>query len=86
MQIEVSSGKFLEHATLAQQAAAAQEAEARSLLTHEQVMSHLAELDKFGQEGAAPIDDAEVCTTAFPLVKGIECCWSHQARPTLPVS
>lgn len=60
MQIEIPSGKYLEHATAAQQTAAAEHA--APPLQHDQVMTQLAELDKLGQEGAAPVDDAEVCS------------------------
>ena len=63
MQIEVSSGKYLQHASSAQQAAAAQGGSAGPQLTHEQVTSQLMELDKLGQEGAAPVDDAEVAAS-----------------------
>ena len=60
MQIEVPSVKYLEHATAAQQTAAAEHVDGGPQLEHDQVMTQLAELDKLGQQGAAPIDDAEV--------------------------
>jgi len=62
VQIEVSSGKYLAHVSSRQQEAAAQDQHA---LSHEQLMNQLAELDKFGQEGAAPVDDAEVCCQMY---------------------
>ncbi|KAL3139883.1 hypothetical protein ABBQ38_004177 [Trebouxia sp. C0009 RCD-2024] len=58
--IEVPSGKYLEHATSAQQTAAAEQGDVAAPLEHEQVMAQLGELDKLGQEGAAPVDEAEV--------------------------
>lgn len=58
MQIEIPSGKYLEHA---QQTAAAEHIDGAPPLQHDQVMTQLAELDKLGQDGAAPMDDAEVC-------------------------
>ena len=53
----------MEHAIAAQQTAAAELVDARPPLEHDQVVHQLAELDKLGQEGAAPVDDAEVCFT-----------------------
>lgn len=67
MQIEVPSGRYLQHATAAQQTAAAERGDAGPVLEHDQVMTQLAELDKLGQEGAAPVDDAEVCSSASAL-------------------
>lgn len=61
MQTEVPSGRYLQHATAAQQTAAGEGGDTGPVLEHDQVMSTLAELDKLGQEGAAPVDDAEVC-------------------------
>ena len=52
----------MQHATAAQQTAAVERVDAGPLLEHQQVMTQLAELDKLGQEGAAPVDDAEVCS------------------------
>lgn len=51
----------MEHATAAQRTAAAEHVDGGPPLEHDQVMTQLAELDKLGQEGAAPVDDAEVC-------------------------
>ena len=59
-QIEVSSSKYIAHSLAQQKAAATKETGARAVPSHEQVMGQLGELDKLGQEGAVPVDDAEV--------------------------
>ena len=61
MQIEVSSGKYFAHIVSQQQNEAPQESPTAVVPSHEQLMGQLAELDKLGQEGANPVDDAEVC-------------------------
>ena len=61
MQVEVSSGKFIAHIVSQQQNAAPRKCPAAVVPSHEQLMGQLAELDKLGQEGASPVDDAEVC-------------------------
>lgn len=58
--VEVSSSKYIAHALAQHKAAATKEAGARAVPSHEQVMGELGELDKLGQEGAVPVDDAEV--------------------------
>ena len=60
MQIEVSSGKYIAHVASKQQEVAASQDMKNAAPPHEQLMSQLSELDKLGQEGAAPVDDAEV--------------------------
>ena len=75
MQVEVSSGKYLQHAT----SAAAQEGNVGPQFTHDQVMSQLAELDKLGQEGAAPVDDAEVGVIATRLYVQFSCISAWQS-------
>ena len=62
----------MQHATAAQRTAAAERGDAGPVLEHDQVMSQLAELDKLGQEGAAPVDDAEVCcSTCHNRMEGL---------------
>lgn len=58
--IEVSSGKYVAHVALRQQEVAGHNQNAAAPPSQEQLMHQLAELDNFGQEGAAPVDDAEV--------------------------
>ncbi len=60
MQIEVSSCKYIAHVASKQQEVAASQDMKNAAPPHEQLMSQLSELDKLGQEGAAPVDDAEV--------------------------
>ena len=62
MQVEVSSSKYIAHLTSRQQQVAALHhlEGASAAPAPEQLMSQLAELDKLGQEGAAPVNDAEV--------------------------
>ena len=55
-----------------------QEVNAAQPLTHDHVMSQLAELDKLGQEGAAPVDDAEVIPVACTLPAA---CAQHPCLP-----
>lgn len=66
----------MEHATSAQQTAAAEQGDVAAPLEHEQVMAQLGELDKLGQEGAAPVDEAEVCLASNTVVEVI----SHTAQ------
>lgn len=58
--IEVSSGKYIAHIASKQQEVAASQDMQNAAPPHEQLMSQLCELDKLGQEGAVPVDDAEV--------------------------
>lgn len=60
LQVEVSSGKYIAHVASKQQEVAASQDMKNAAPPHEQLMSELSELDKLGQEGAAPVDDAEV--------------------------
>ena len=60
LQVEVSSGKYIAHVASKQQEVAASQDMENAAPPHEQLMSELSELDKLGQEGAAPVDDAEV--------------------------
>jgi len=86
MQIEVSSGKYIAHVASKQQEVAASQDVKNAAPPHEQLMSQLSELDKLGQEGAAPVDDAEVTfcwltasvslyTYWKPLQRDLSCTW-----------
>ena len=56
----MSSSKYIAQALAQQKDAAAKETGSRAVPSQEQIMGQLGELDKLGQEGAVPMDDAEV--------------------------
>ena len=62
VQVEVSLGQYLSHVSLAARDSAESASASGSELDFEQLVTQLSELDKMGQEGAKPVDDAEVGT------------------------
>lgn len=81
VQVEVSVGQYLSHVSLAARDSAESATASGSELDLQQLTTQLSELDKMGQEGAKPVDDAEVgtCTSQTSTCASCLICKSRVA-------